>query len=100
MSRLVFALSLLLSCLAVAAAGKSSGYSEILEVNPQNTMPWKEKLTHVHFFWHDILAGPNLSAVAVVPPQANSPTFFGSVSVINDALTIGPALSSGIIGRA
>ncbi|KAF8041013.1 hypothetical protein BT93_B3053 [Corymbia citriodora subsp. variegata] len=99
MSRLIFALSLL-SCLAVTATKKSHGYSETVEANPPNTLPKKEKLTHIHFFWHDIVTGPNLSAVAVVPPQPNSPTFFGSVSVIDDAMTIGPDLSSGIIGRA
>ncbi|XP_030547595.1 dirigent protein 22-like [Rhodamnia argentea] len=63
-------------------------------------MPRKEKLTHLHFFWHDIFTGPNLSAVIIVSPKSNSFAFFGSVSVINDALTIGPDLSSGIIGRA
>lgn len=99
MSRILSALSLL-SCLAAAAAGKSRGYSKTIEASPQSTVSRTEKLTHIHFFWHDIFTGPNLSAVAIVPPQSNSSTFFGSVTVINDALTTGPDLSSGVIGRA
>lgn len=100
MSRLIFFALSLLSCLAAVAAGKSRGYSKTLEANPQHTMPGKEKLTHIHFFWHDILTGPNRSAAIVVPPRSNSSTFFGVVCAIDDPLTIGPDLSSGIIGRA
>ncbi|KAI3414736.1 uncharacterized protein J3R85_015909 [Psidium guajava] len=82
------------------ATGKRRGCSETLEQSSQNAMPRKEKLTHLHFYWHDILTGPNLSAVVIVSPQPNSSTIFGLVSVIDDALTMGPDLSSGIIGRA
>ncbi|KAI3414738.1 uncharacterized protein J3R85_015911 [Psidium guajava] len=100
MSRLIFALSLL-SCLAVAAAaGKGRSYSKTLKANPQNIVPVKEKLTHIHFFFHDILTGPNTSVVTIVPPHSNSSTFFGLVRVIDNPLTMGPDLSSGIIGRA
>ncbi|XP_030547564.1 dirigent protein 22-like [Rhodamnia argentea] len=99
MSRLVIALSLL-SCVAVAAAGKSHGYARNLEADLQNTIPRKEKLTHIHFFFHDILTGPNPSAITIVPPRSNLSTLFGQVCVIDDPLTMGPDLNSGIIGRA
>ncbi|KAI3414739.1 uncharacterized protein J3R85_015912 [Psidium guajava] len=100
MSRLIFAFSLL-SCLAVAAAtGKGRGYSETLEANTQNTIPRKDKLTHIHFFFHDISTGPNPSAVNIVPQRSNSSTYFGMVYMIDDPLTMEPNLSSGIIGRA
>ncbi|XVF47476.1 hypothetical protein PTKIN_Ptkin03bG0111700 [Pterospermum kingtungense] len=60
----------------------------------------KEKLSHFRLYWHDIVGGRNPTAVPVVPPSRNSSTAFGMISVIDDPLTIGPELSSKMVGRA
>lgn len=62
----------------------------------------KEKLTKLHFYFHDTLSGNNPTAVQVA--QANitskSPTLFGVVNVMDDLLTVGPEPSSKIVGFA
>ncbi|KAF8403941.1 hypothetical protein HHK36_012048 [Tetracentron sinense] len=82
------------------AAGKSLGFSRVL--NPATIGLKKEKLTHFRLFWHDIVIGRNQSAVKVAagPATNASATMFGAVSIIDDALTEGPELSSKLLGRA
>uniref|UniRef100_A0A2K2BQI0 Dirigent protein n=1 Tax=Populus trichocarpa TaxID=3694 RepID=A0A2K2BQI0_POPTR len=61
----------------------------------------KEKLSHFKLYWHDILTGQNPSAVQVVPPPSNtSRTAFGLVRMIDNPLTLGPEMSSKLVGRA
>jgi len=62
----------------------------------------KEKLSHFKLYWHDIVSGKNPTSVAIVPPSSkvNSTTFFGLVSMIDNPLTLGPELSSKLVGRA
>ncbi|CAI8601133.1 unnamed protein product [Vicia faba] len=60
----------------------------------------KEKLSHFKFYWHDILSGKNPSSVMVVPPTLNSSTAFGLVNMIDNPLTLGPELSSKLVGKA
>ncbi|KAE8711304.1 PI206-like protein [Hibiscus syriacus] len=60
----------------------------------------KEKLSHFKLYWHDILGGRNPTAVPVVMPSKNSSTAFGMISVIDDPLTMGPEMSSKMVGRA
>ncbi|KAL3625521.1 hypothetical protein CASFOL_030975 [Castilleja foliolosa] len=57
------------------------------------------KTTRIRFFFHDIVSGRNPTAIPIVPAKDNS-TFFGSLTMIDDPLTVGPSLSSKIIGRA
>lgn len=62
-----------------------------------------EKVTHLHFFLHDILSGQHPSAVMVARPNNTndkSPTPFGSVFAIDDPLRVGPEPTSEIIGNA
>lgn len=62
-----------------------------------------EKDTHMRLYWHDVLSGPNPTAVQVAQAASTnaSATFFGGVMVIDDALTEGPDLNSAkLIGRA
>lgn len=62
----------------------------------------KQKLAHLHFYFHDTVSGPNVTAVTVA--QANitrpNPTNFGLVRMMDNPLTVGPELGSGTIGRA
>ncbi|KAF8019833.1 hypothetical protein BT93_G0507 [Corymbia citriodora subsp. variegata] len=69
---------------------------------PQELGLNKEKLSHVHFYLHDIVTGRNPTAVlvAVAKTTNTSATGFGAVLVIDDPLTEGPEASSKILGRA
>ncbi|XVE60094.1 hypothetical protein DITRI_Ditri05aG0099400 [Diplodiscus trichospermus] len=60
----------------------------------------KEKFSHFRLYWHDVVGGGNPTAVPVVPPKSNSSTAFGMISVIDDPLTMGPELSSKLVGKA
>ncbi|XP_061362133.1 dirigent protein 22-like [Gastrolobium bilobum] len=60
----------------------------------------QEKLSHFKFYWHDIVSGRNPSSVLVVPPPLNSTTGFGFVNMIENPLTLGPQLSSKLVGKA
>ncbi|KAM5582347.1 dirigent protein 19 [Rosa sericea] len=61
----------------------------------------KEKLTHFRLYWHDIVDGPNPTAVTVVQPLSNSSqTKFGMIRMIDNQLTLGPESSSKLLGRA
>ncbi|KAK4268505.1 hypothetical protein QN277_025155 [Acacia crassicarpa] len=60
----------------------------------------KEKLGHFKFYWHDIVSGQNPTSVTIVPPTVNSTTAFGLLNMIDNPLTLGPKLSSKLVGRA
>ncbi|KAL4187868.1 hypothetical protein AMTRI_Chr09g41100 [Amborella trichopoda] len=62
----------------------------------------KEKVSYLHFYFHDI-ASCTKNATALIVAMANttitSSTFFGMLSVVDDPLTQGPAITSKVIGR-
>ncbi|XP_065859133.1 dirigent protein 22-like [Euphorbia lathyris] len=60
----------------------------------------KEKLSHFKLYWHDIVTGAKPSAVMVVPPSNTSTTAFGMVRMIDNPLTMGPEMSSKLVGKA
>ncbi|XP_038698831.1 dirigent protein 22-like [Tripterygium wilfordii] len=61
----------------------------------------KEKLSHFRLYWHDIVSGKNPTTVPVVKSVSNtSATGFGTIVMIDDPLTLGPKLSSKLVGRA
>ncbi|GKV21744.1 hypothetical protein SLEP1_g31696 [Rubroshorea leprosula] len=60
----------------------------------------KEKLSHFRLYWHDIVSGRNPSSVAVTAPVNNSLTGFGMIRMIDNPLTMGPELSSKMVGKA
>ncbi|XLT83798.1 hypothetical protein HN873_005551 [Arachis hypogaea] len=59
-------------------------------------------LSHFRFYWQDIVGGPNATSIPIVQPipKFNTSSSFGLVRVIDNALTIGPNLTSKVIGRA
>ncbi|CAL4911361.1 unnamed protein product [Urochloa decumbens] len=62
-----------------------------------------KKSTHIKLYWHDVVSGPNPTAVPVARAAVTntSKTAFGAVVVIDDPLTQGPNLkSSKPLGRA
>ncbi|KAK9122649.1 hypothetical protein Sjap_012251 [Stephania japonica] len=61
----------------------------------------REKLTHLRLYWHDVVSGPNPTTIMVSSPNRTSASGFGTVIMIDDALTLGPDLKkSKLVGRA
>ncbi|XP_068659001.1 dirigent protein 22-like [Aristolochia californica] len=87
-----------LLCLSVVTgAGKTHGRSN-KGLHPFSGTQ-KEKLSHLHFYFHDILSGRNPSAVPII--MSNKTTSgFGTTVMIDDPLTEGPKPTSKIVGRA
>ncbi|XVE93800.1 hypothetical protein REPUB_Repub01dG0226200 [Reevesia pubescens] len=68
-------------------------------------VPAPEKLTYLHFFLHDTITGKNPTSVLVASPNITifpngAQVPFGSVFATDDPLTVGPDLTSEIIGNA
>ncbi|KAL4376110.1 hypothetical protein GQ457_02G041000 [Hibiscus cannabinus] len=92
-------LLLLLTVLSLATV-ESSSFSENLSPSTLG-LNKAEKLSHLHFYFHDIVAGKNATAVRVA--QANTTTAtspFGVVVVFDDPLTVGPDMGSKHVGQA
>ena len=85
----VAALLLLLFCLHIAEAEAKEKLG-------------REKISHLHFYFHDIVSGKNVTAVKVAsaPTTNSSATLFGTVMVMDDWLTEGPEATSKMVGRA
>ncbi|XXG65164.1 hypothetical protein AAC387_Pa05g2936 [Persea americana] len=94
---LIFSASFLF--FAFTMAGKQYGPSDLLR---PATGFGKEKLSHLHFYFHNIVSGRNPTAVRVAsaPTTNNSATGFGAVVMIDDPLTEGPEPTSKLVGRA
>ncbi|KAK7285433.1 hypothetical protein RJT34_20206 [Clitoria ternatea] len=63
----------------------------------------EEKLTHIRFFFHEVVTSSKPSIVIATEPlrgKSNCPLPFGSLVVMEDALTIGPELESKQVGKA
>lgn len=92
---IIFFIILIISTFAIAGQ-----FSEVLA--PEKLGLKREKLTHLHFYFHDIVSGTNPSAVRVAQAASTkaSQTAFGAVNVMDDALTEAPELNSKVVGRA
>lgn len=93
----------------LANANATSPTARSVDKRPQAVRAWfknlphaKQKLAHLHFYFHDTVTGPNATAFTVA--QANitgpNPTNFGVTRMMDNPLTLGPELDSGTIGRA
>ncbi|KAI9077285.1 hypothetical protein K1719_028485 [Acacia pycnantha] len=82
------------------ATAKPTGFSRTL--SPSTLGLRKEKLTHLHFYFHDIVSGRKPSAVKVAEALMTntSSTNFGLEAVVDDPLTTGPELGSKLVGKA
>ncbi|URE32739.1 disease resistance response protein 206 [Musa troglodytarum] len=77
-------------------------YATIATPSDHEHFARKEKMTHLHFYFHEMYSGPNATGLVVaVPPGKNSSIdTFGALIVIDDMLREGPERSSKLIGRA
>lgn len=55
-----------------------------------------EKVSHLHFYFHDVVSGKNPTAIVV----AGKRNAFGMTAIIDDPLTEGPEPGSKAVGRA
>ncbi|GAY32719.1 hypothetical protein CUMW_003810 [Citrus unshiu] len=96
---LFLVLSVSLTLLTITKA-KTNNFSRTL--TPSSLGLKREKLSHLHFYFHDIVGGPNTTTVRVAQAAMTntSSTFFGAVVMMDDPLTIHPELSSKLVGRA
>ncbi|XP_059427863.1 dirigent protein 22-like [Corylus avellana] len=71
-------------------------------ISPSSLGLKEEKLSHLHFYFHDIVSGPNPTAVRVAQATTTktSPTGFGAVVMMDDPLTLQPESGSTLVGRA
>nr|ABD52122.1 dirigent-like protein pDIR11 [Picea sitchensis] len=62
----------------------------------------REKIKQLHFYFHDIVSGKNVTAVEVASAPTTDSYFtqFGLVRVMDDWLTEGPEATSKMVGRA
>ncbi|KAJ4773246.1 Dirigent protein [Rhynchospora pubera] len=58
------------------------------------------EMTHLHFYFHEILSGPNATVLTVVNPSNNTSLTFGKIVVVDDLLLEGLDENSKLIGRA
>ncbi|GFP89021.1 dirigent protein 23 [Phtheirospermum japonicum] len=98
---------ILLLCSIILTAVPFSGI--VAQKGPKSVEKWfeklpnsKEKLTKLHFYFHDVVSGKNPTAIPVARANStsDSPTLFGLVSIIDNPLTVGPGLKSKVMGRA
>ncbi|XP_061998026.1 dirigent protein 22-like [Rosa rugosa] len=59
-----------------------------------------EKLTRLHFYFHDIQGGQNPTALRILGPPNKSVGSFGTTFITDDPLTEKPEASSKLVGRA
>ncbi|MCH94726.1 disease resistance response protein, partial [Trifolium medium] len=92
---------LLLSCytLTTVIAQDETGF--VSSIDPK-LFKRRQNTSHFRFYWHDIVSGENATSIDIISalPKYNTTTIFGEVKIIDNPLTLGPELSSKLIGRA
>ncbi|XP_027168792.1 dirigent protein 19-like [Coffea eugenioides] len=94
----IFAISILISFMAIQFT-LAEEYEFVKSIDRKAIKLTKQKLSHFRFFWHDIVSGHNPTSITVVQPPKNTTTF-GVLNVVDNPLTLGPELSSKMIGRS
>ena len=104
MAKLLILFTIFFSTIAAVAASGSSEESHRFSRNlsPESMGLKEEKLSHLHFYFHDIISSPKPTAVRVAEAAMTnkSATVFGAVFMMDDPLTVGPEPSSKLVGRA
>ncbi|KAK1352330.1 hypothetical protein POM88_053594 [Heracleum sosnowskyi] len=61
---------------------------------------YKEKVTKLHFYFHDLRGKTSVIVAQQASSTPKSPNFFGATSIMDDPLTAGPEFTSKPVGRA
>ncbi|XP_043692664.1 dirigent protein 22-like [Telopea speciosissima] len=95
-----FVLLAIFSFSTVAVDGESQSFSRTLSLGVKRLK--REKISYLHFYFHDIVSGRNPTAINVAEAASTktSPTAFGMMRMIDDPLTERPENTSKIVGRA
>ncbi|KAG6570355.1 Dirigent protein 20, partial [Cucurbita argyrosperma subsp. argyrosperma] len=92
-------LGFLLLSMAIISSAMAKEYSFASNLDPKVLRLKKEKLTHFHMYWHDVVGGTKPTSVAVLPGLSNS-TLFGLVNMFDNPLTVGPDPKSQLVGKS
>ncbi|XP_030523286.1 dirigent protein 22-like [Rhodamnia argentea] len=107
MAKICLTATVVVVALALVATAATLAHAEA--DNPEKVDKWfnglsntKRKTTRLHFYLHDMLSGKSPTAVRIAESTMTkkSPTQFGVVYMMDDALTEGPELESPLVGRA
>lgn len=100
MAKTLFLFGLLSLISTTLASAKSDGFANT--VSPEKLGFKQEKLSHLHFYFHDIVSGRNPTAVQVASAitTKKSHTSFGAVMMADDPLTAAPKWKSMLVGKA
>ncbi|WCJ34059.1 Disease resistance-responsive (dirigent-like protein) family protein [Euphorbia peplus] len=93
-----FSFLLLLTIFLFFAFAKSESFSK--KLSPKTLGSKNEKLTHLHFYFHDIVTGKTPTSIPITKPSINSSTVFGLVSMADNPLTLKPDINSKLVGKA
>ncbi|KAL1569335.1 Dirigent protein 21 [Salvia divinorum] len=98
----IFLAFTILTVSSLLISTNSHHFSKNLNQREMGISTKREKLSHLHFYFHDIVSGRSPTAVRVAEAVAtnSSATGFGIMMMIDDPLTAGPDMSSEIVGRA
>lgn len=103
-NNIVMIASILVVCFVSAIQSDKKEHSFYKKISPSslNVDFKKEKSTHLHFYFHDIVTAKNPTAVQVAGAAITntSSTLFGAVFVMDDPLTLTPDITSKTVGRA
>ncbi|KAE8725568.1 dirigent protein 23-like [Hibiscus syriacus] len=95
MEKLIIIVASAMTFLLAIGPAYGQYYSETVTPPPR-----REKMTRLHFFFHDILSGKNPGAVPIALPNITNAGLFLTLIAMDDPLTIGPELTSTNIGNA
>ncbi|CAL1372346.1 unnamed protein product [Linum trigynum] len=79
------------------STAKSHSFSTKSSREALGLMTNQEKITHLHFYMHDVFGGANATAIPVTKILDNN-TFYGGMFVADDPLTLGPDRDSDPVG--
>ncbi|GLT96225.1 hypothetical protein SLE2022_138670 [Rubroshorea leprosula] len=100
LSSIISAILLFTIIFSAPATAKPHRFSR--HVSPATLGLKRQKLSHLHFYFHDIVSGrsPTVVQVAKAAMTNRSATLFGGVAMMDDPLTVGPNVTSKLVGRA
>ncbi|CAN1276442.1 Dirigent protein 23 [Linum perenne] len=98
----LFAATFLLLSAAVSGRDQQSSSSVQWAKRQLSSVPKKETVINLQFYFHDIVTGKNPTAVRVAQAAGTdkSPTLFGAILMADDPLTETEDPNSKLIGRA